>query len=108
VRLRYADRARHIRNKPTVNRDPVTAQLAALRQQVARLEAENSMLKRAAAAQGKDPLGDLPEERSWQVGPVRALAMHAFVDVASRFKHTSSAALEKHSWQVCPLIHTEP
>jgi kinesin family protein 4/21/27 len=27
--LRYADRARHIRNKPTINRDPVAAQVCA-------------------------------------------------------------------------------
>jgi hypothetical protein len=44
--LRYADRARHIHNKPVVNRDPVTAQLTALRQQVALLRAENMELKR--------------------------------------------------------------
>ena len=32
--LRYADRARQIKNKPVVNRDPATAELARLRQQV--------------------------------------------------------------------------
>lgn len=29
--LKYADRARMIRNKPTVNRDPMTAELSSLR-----------------------------------------------------------------------------
>lgn len=32
--LRYADRARKIKNKPIVNRDPQAAELARLRQQV--------------------------------------------------------------------------
>ena len=32
--LRYADRARQIKNKPIVNRDPQSAELAKLRQQV--------------------------------------------------------------------------
>lgn len=45
--LRYADRARRIKNKPVVNRDPVAAQLSALRQQIASLRAENNALKNA-------------------------------------------------------------
>lgn len=45
--LRYADRARRIKNKPVVNRDPVAAQLSALRQQIAGLRAENNALKNA-------------------------------------------------------------
>jgi kinesin family protein 4/21/27 len=32
--LRYADRARQIKNKPIVNRDPVSAEMARLKQQV--------------------------------------------------------------------------
>lgn len=32
--LRYADRARKIKNKPIINRDPQAAELARLRQQV--------------------------------------------------------------------------
>lgn len=43
--LRYANRARNIRNKPVVNRDPVAAQLAHLRQQLAAAKAENQSLK---------------------------------------------------------------
>jgi hypothetical protein len=50
--LRYADRARHIKNKPVVNRDPVAAQLAALRQQNAQLRAENAALKRTLGGDG--------------------------------------------------------
>ncbi|GBF91684.1 kinesin family member heavy chain [Raphidocelis subcapitata] len=53
--LRYADRARHIKNKPVVNRDPVAAQLANLRQQLAALRAENVALKRTIGAAGGDP-----------------------------------------------------
>ncbi|KAG1655297.1 hypothetical protein FOA52_002456 [Chlamydomonas sp. UWO 241] len=52
--LRYADRARHIRNTPTVNRDPVAAQVAALRQTVARLQAENAALRRDGGGDGGD------------------------------------------------------
>jgi kinesin family protein 4/21/27 len=50
--LRYADRARHIKNKPVVNRDPVAAQVAALRQQAAQLRAENTALRRALGGDG--------------------------------------------------------
>ena len=32
--LKYADRARKIKNKPIVNRDPAAAELSKLRQQV--------------------------------------------------------------------------
>ncbi|KAL4427717.1 hypothetical protein ABPG75_001806 [Micractinium tetrahymenae] len=43
--LRYANRARNIRNKPVVNRDPVAAQIAQLRQACAALRSENASLK---------------------------------------------------------------
>jgi hypothetical protein len=43
--LRYANRARNIKNKPVVNRDPNAAQVAHLRQQLAAAKAENTMLK---------------------------------------------------------------
>ncbi|GFR40655.1 hypothetical protein Agub_g1240 [Astrephomene gubernaculifera] len=52
--LRYADRARHIRNKPVVNRDPVAAQLAVLRNTIAQLKSENMSLKRALTASGNE------------------------------------------------------
>jgi kinesin family protein 4/21/27 len=42
--LRYANRARNIRNKPVINRDPVAAQIAHMRQQMAALRAENQSL----------------------------------------------------------------
>ena len=44
--LRYANRARNIRNKPVVNRDPAAAQVAHLRQQLAGARAEVAHLKR--------------------------------------------------------------
>lgn len=44
--LRYANRARNIRNKPVVNRDPVAAQISHLRQQLAAARAENTQLRR--------------------------------------------------------------
>ena len=43
--LRYANRARNIRNKPVVNRDPNAAQISLLRQQLAAAKAENRQLK---------------------------------------------------------------
>lgn len=50
--FRYADRARHIRNKPVVNRDPIAAQLATLRNTIAQLKGENVALRRALARAG--------------------------------------------------------
>ena len=43
--LRYAARARNISNKPVVNRDPVVAQIAHLRQMLAAARSENQTLK---------------------------------------------------------------
>ena len=47
--LRYANRARNIKNKPVVNRDPNAAQLAHLRQQLAAARSEIGLLKRRSA-----------------------------------------------------------
>eukprot|EP00889_Picochlorum_renovo_P006261 jgi/Picre1/33291/NNA_008615.t1 len=44
--LRYASRARAIKNKPVVNRDPVAAQISALRQQLALARSENADLRK--------------------------------------------------------------
>ena len=44
--LRYASRARAIKNKPIVNRDPVAAQISALRHQLALARAENVDLRK--------------------------------------------------------------
>jgi len=44
--LRYANRARAIKNKPVVNRDPVAALIASLRQQLDHVKAENAQLRR--------------------------------------------------------------
>ena len=43
--LRYANRARNIRNKPVVNRDPNAAAISLLRQQLGAAKAENRQLK---------------------------------------------------------------
>ena len=48
--LRYASRARNIRNKPVVNRDPNAAQVAQLRQENALLRAEAAALRRRCLA----------------------------------------------------------
>eukprot|EP00210_Caulerpa_lentillifera_P007067 g6760.t1 len=45
--LRYANQARNIKNKPVVNRDPVAAQLAYLRQQLAVTRSELALYKRS-------------------------------------------------------------
>jgi hypothetical protein len=50
--LKYADRARHIKNKPVVNRDPVSAQIAQYRHQIVQLRAENQQLKRMLGVDG--------------------------------------------------------
>lgn len=58
--LRYASRARAIKNRPVVNRDPVMAQIAALRAQLVAAKAENEMLKRKLSALqgGCEPVHD--------------------------------------------------
>lgn len=43
--LRYANRARNIKNKPVVNRDPSAAQIVLLRQQLAAARAEIDVLR---------------------------------------------------------------
>eukprot|EP00742_Colponemidia_sp_Colp-10_P010914 GILJ01012048.1.p1 GENE.GILJ01012048.1~~GILJ01012048.1.p1 ORF type:complete len:2113 (+),score=435.57 GILJ01012048.1:1-6339(+) len=48
--LKYASRARNIKNKPVVNRDPLSAQLADLRQQVFELQQELRRYKLAEHA----------------------------------------------------------
>lgn len=44
---RYANQARSIKNKPVVNRDPVAAQFAYLRQQLALARSELAMYKKS-------------------------------------------------------------
>eukprot|EP00210_Caulerpa_lentillifera_P001544 g1482.t1 len=46
--FRYANQARNIKNKPVVNRDPVAAQLAFLRQQLALARSELALYKKSA------------------------------------------------------------
>ena len=59
--LRYASRARAIKNKPVVNRDPVAAQIASLRQQLALVRAENADLRRKL---GISPTENLQDQQS--------------------------------------------
>ncbi len=59
--LRYASRARAIKNKPVVNRDPVAAQIASLRQQLALARAENTDLRRQL---GISPTENLQDQQS--------------------------------------------
>ncbi len=59
--LRYASRARAIKNKPVVNRDPVAAQIASLRQQLALARAENADLRRKL---GLSPTENLQDQQS--------------------------------------------
>lgn len=49
--LRYANRARNIRNKPVVNRDPNAAQISQLRQQLSAARAQIGSLKRRLTGQ---------------------------------------------------------
>merc|ERR1712179_110530 len=50
--LRYADRARKIKNKPIVNRDGKEAELNALRAENAHLKHENSSLRSQMSGKG--------------------------------------------------------
>ncbi|CAI5442733.1 unnamed protein product [Caenorhabditis angaria] len=47
--LRYADRAKQIKNKPIINKNPKAEEISALRAQIKRLEKENSDLKKGIA-----------------------------------------------------------
>lgn len=57
--LRYAARARAIRNKPVVNRDPNAAAIAHLRQQLAAARAEVLALKRGGSGAWDPSVGSL-------------------------------------------------
>lgn len=59
--LRYAARARAIKNKPVVNRDPIAAQVAALRQQLAAAKAENLDLRKRLGLAPMDEVDDLTQ-----------------------------------------------
>jgi kinesin family protein 4/21/27 len=50
--LRYANRARNIKNKPVVNRDPAAAEILLLRQQLAAAHAEIAVLRGNGAHSG--------------------------------------------------------
>jgi hypothetical protein len=54
--LRYANRARNIKNKPIVNRDPTAAEIVLLRQQLAAARAEIEVLRQQMRGSGL--LGD--------------------------------------------------
>ncbi len=58
--LRYASRARNIRNKPVVNRDPVAAEIAHLRQLLAAARGEIGALKRRLGEDGEAGVGAPP------------------------------------------------
>ncbi|WIA39358.1 hypothetical protein OEZ86_005467 [Tetradesmus obliquus] len=81
--LRYADRARRIKNKPVVNRDPVAAQLAALRQQIAGLRAENTALRTALGGDAAAASVFAAAGRSGQSDASEAL-QEAYDDLAVR------------------------
>lgn len=59
--LRYASRARAIKNKPVVNRDPIAAQISNLRHQLALARAENADLRRQL---GISPTENLQDQHS--------------------------------------------
>jgi hypothetical protein len=50
--LRYANRARNIKNKPIVNRDPTAAEIVLLRQQLAAARAEIEILRQQLRGSG--------------------------------------------------------
>jgi hypothetical protein len=58
--LRYANRARNIRNRPVVNRDPHAAALAHLRGQLAAARAEAGRLRRRCAGAAVSTLMGFP------------------------------------------------
>ena len=65
--LRYANRARAIKNKPVVNRDPVAALIASLRQQLDQVKAENAELRRQLGIPNSDEVLIKPATDNLQV-----------------------------------------
>jgi chromosome segregation ATPase len=65
--LRYASRARAIKNKPIVNRDPVAAQISALRHQLALARAENADLRKKLNISPNENLQDQHDVEELQV-----------------------------------------
>ena len=59
--LVYANRARNIKNKPVVNRDPREAQLEAMKEQMLRLKSERDAALKQAGLSVQDLQGLLPE-----------------------------------------------
>eukprot|EP00960_Hanusia_phi_P041311 754936-Hanusia_phi.AAC.5 len=59
--LVYANRARNIKNKPVVNRDPREAQLEAMKDQILRLKSERDVALKQAGLSVHDLQGLLPE-----------------------------------------------
>ena len=57
--LRYANRAKHIRNKPQINEDPKDALLRSFQQEIARLKASLSNKKTKPKRKGDGVLHDV-------------------------------------------------
>lgn len=72
--LRYANRARSIKNKPVVNRDPVAAQIASLRQQLATVKAENANLRKQLGISQSEDLSEskTPEDLKLELESTRS------------------------------------
>lgn len=62
--LRYADRARKIKNKPIVNQDPKIAEIAALRAQIQQLQNSNGNASFAEVEQLRQQLRYAEEEKT--------------------------------------------
>lgn len=112
--LRYANRARNIRNKPVVNRDPNAAQISQLRQQLSAARAEIGSLKRRLT--GKDDT-HLPWDSTQASGSdnIMALALeelqqqNSVLDLQNaslRVELVSAAALSRMCmWSVLLSLH---
>jgi kinesin family protein 4/21/27 len=88
--LRYASRARNIKNRPVVNRDPIMAQIAALRAQLAGAKSENDLLRRKLAALGGDANALLASTADGSDGDMGPGAVAALQEMKSK-----STTLEK-------------
>lgn len=95
--LRYANRARNIKNKPVVNRDPSAAQIVLLRQQLAAARAEIDILRgqlhgiQRNVAAGSSAIGTSARS-SYGSDPVK-LVRHIIL-------HT-------HTLSICPMAQIE-
>lgn len=93
--LRYASRARAIKNKPVVNRDPVAAQISALRQQLALARSENADLRKRLGISPSEKLLEEHDKEDLEAELESTRAQLARLTMELRVARKNNEALKK-------------